>query len=543
MYWHFRHSIREFMAIALGAALASTACAGAAQNPAAESLGVGRGLEGCRFTNAEVGSDGRVRIARDLSRDPATHGDVTCDIDVPSSPASVSVTVLDPRIPVSQTDSPANRWPYVATDIVLQARQRRTDGTFTQWEPRNLLLGGDFADSNANGVPDSVQVLVGDAAGTDWSIIADIDSVGPPPAGFWLAPERIKTESNLLADDSNPASSRALHLGKQWEGGGMLASMTTALLAPDTGWTVSGWTRYDKPATPDAMARFHETDASGRTTTKYVMLGDDDFHAPVGTSEWRWRALSFTSRSDTTGLMLIPARLTASAGQMRASGFEIREGSVYDASAPLLFQADFARLEDWDISDPKTVRQVPLDGEAGSALEIQPAPGEVVAARHRNSFPVTPGTLYALSVAMANETSPHYDSTHDAWMSCYLEFLDEAGTVLDFAKAQVFRPRLDRPVAAATIAPRGAVRGRILLAAMHKTYSSKVLDGTMKGLFSALRVARSSHDASFEPRPPGRQEVLLRLEPGTAGIQIRTRLLTRDPNVHPSFLGLTVRPS
>ena len=527
----------------LGAGLLLQACAGLAclqaDDAATEIVHVGQDLQRCRFEDAKVAPDGRVRIAGEDAGITHTSGAMTCDYQLADDAAVTVVTLLGEDVPVLQTAAEHGRWPLVATDIIMQARYLRSDGSYGPWEPRNVLLGGDFADQNQNGVPDSINVLVGDA--TDkWSLIADLEAVGPPPDGFWLGRESIATKGDLVANDPNPASPTALRLTKPWTGGGLLASMTTALVAPSTTWTVSGWTRWDKPDGPDLMARFHELDSSGQTTTKYVLVGDDDFHQPTGSSPWRWRALTFTSEPATTGLMLIPARFTASMGEMSSAGFEIREGSVFDPAQPTVSEPDFSTLETWEISHPDAASVVSLGPGLEPGLQLVPSAGEVVTARQRNPFPVTAGRVYAFTVAMENRASAEYDSTHDTWVSCYLEFLDGSMRVLDHAKAQVFRPRLEHPVAAAATAPPGSMYGRFLVAGLHKTYSAKKLEGRMTAVVGGLRVASSSYDPSFQPRPAQRS-VALRRQPGSVAVQVRARLLTRDPGVQPSFRGLAIQ--
>jgi hypothetical protein len=521
-------------------AFASLACAPPRDVPGTDTVQVARERDSCRFQGAEVAADGRIRIAGGEGETGPTSGTVTCDYPLDHDGDVTTVGLLGEHVPVLQTAARFARWPLAATDIILQARHRFSDGRHGPWHPRNVLLGGDFADLNGNGIPDAVNVLVGDSSGNSWSLLADIAFAGPPPEDFWLERSSIITSADLVANEPNPASARVLRVSKLWTGGGTMSTMTTALLAPSTTWTVSGWTRWDKPPGPDAMARFHEVDRNANLTTKYVLVGDDDFHRPSGKSPWRWRALTFTSQASTTGLSLIPARLTSSSGEMAAAGFEIREGSLLDPAAEVVSEPDLAALDTWEISEPGAARVVASGGGLGPALQLDPAPGQPVSAHQRDPFPLTEGQVYVVTLAMENRASPHYDPTHETWVSCYLEFLDADLRVLDHAKAQVFRPRLEHPVAAAALAPPGTRYGRVLLAALHRTYGPEQLDGTMTALFAGLKVARTSYDPAFQPRPPQRSVTLPR-EPGAVGVQVRTRLLTRDPQVQPSYSGLVVQ--
>lgn len=501
---------------------------------------VGSSLENCQRDHAVLDKQGRVRLEALGTNEVITHGTIICDYKIAQHRSVTSVSVRARDVPMPQDQSPYSWWPTLTTDVITQVRFRRADGSYSPWEPRNVLDGGDFADSNSNGIPDDVNVLVGDAD-QNWSIYADTQTIGPRPPDFWLPPERILNQASLVdASDHPEGLGPSLHIHKPWMGGQQLASMATALLPPDATWTVSGWNRFEKMDAPDLMARFHEHDSTGASLTKYVLLGDDDFHAPNGRSGWTWRALSFTSEPRTAGLMLIPARLTASPGDMWASAFEIREGSVFSSTAPTLFQADFGTLDAWEVSDPAVTTAVRVGVGSIPALQISPTPGQVVTAVQRTPVPVREGALYAFQIAMENRASPSYDPTHETWVSCYLEFFDESMKFLEYAKVQVFRPVLDRPAAAATIAPAGARYARFFLAALHKTYDGNELAGSMVALFSRLTLQESSYDPTFRARSRT-TDIVPGCTPDAVAIQIRSRLLTRDRTTTPSLAGFDIQ--
>jgi hypothetical protein len=225
---------------------------------------------------------------------------------------------------------------------------------------------------------------------------------------------------------------------------------------------------------------------------------------------------------------------------MWAAGFEIREGSVFSSTIPALFQEDFRSIDAWDLSDPAVAAAVRIgDGSIG-ALQIAPAPGQVVTAVQRTPVPLRGGVLYAFQIAMENRASLSYDPTHETWVSCYLEFLDESMKFLDYAKVQVFRPVLDRPAAAAALAPEGTRYARFVIAALHKTYGPNTLAGSMVALFSRLALQQSTYDGGFRARSPT-ANLVPSCAPDAVAIQIRSRLLTRDRTVTPSLAGYDIR--
>jgi hypothetical protein len=142
---------------------------------------------------------------------------------------------------------------------------------------------------------------------------------------------------------------------------------------------------------------------------------------------------------------------------------------------------------------------------------------------------------------MQNDASAKYEPTHETWVSCYLEFLGGENRVLDYVKAMVFRPVLQRPVGAAMMAPPASKFARFRLVASHITYGERQhLTGTMAASFSALQLQESAYDATWTPRPPG-AKIKFSAPVRAAKMQIRSWLLSRDRRVTPSFGGYEVR--
>jgi hypothetical protein len=498
-------------------------CACGGGDPVVEPCDVPIELAGCAGDNVVVDAGG-ARLAN------GTAGTLTCTSDI--VPAAFAVTAA----PAAR--APAT-WPQLASDVIVQARYRRADGSVGAWQPADVLDAGAFADTGGDGIPDLTNVLVGESS---WDLFVDVATVGdPPPDQSWFT---LRT-SGAFVDGDHPDGvvERSLHLTAPGTGVQYLATLGKALVPPGTTLTLAGWNRYAIPvASSGAMARWNEVDAAGVATTKYVMIGDDDFFAPEGTRGWTWRALTLTTEPSTVALNIVPARLNTVAGDMWAAGWQLREDAVYGTpGARVVFEETFASLRDldspgaaWESSDPAVTRTAIVDGR--SVLQIDPAPREVVTVTQRAPIAVTPGTLYAVHVAMENRADPAYDRTHHTWLSTYLEFLDAGGQVIDHVKVQSFRPVLARPSGAAIVAPPGAVAARFLLAALHKTYAPEPIDKTMTALFAELRLEEATYAIGASSRAPVQA---LAPDPAATGVEIRARLLRRDP-AQPSELGAIV---
>ena len=442
-------------------------------------------------------------------------------INVPSYAKRVTVKLMRTVVP----DAGPSNWPVLATDIVTQVRFR-ANRRWTDWEPRNMLRGGDMDDSDGDGIPDWVSVMRLRETGNLMFADTSISPWMPPEDDYWRGKARV---IGRFVDeiDHPPGAKHSLRLLRGTSDGQDTAAMRLDLVPSDTDLTVCGWTKYDlgSETSMGVMARFHEFDAEGNRVNKYVLLGDDDFHQPSGHSEWVWRALSFRSRPDTTFLNLYPIRMIAAQGSAWASNYEIRLGSVWGSGRRILWDC-FDDPADWEISGGGK-----LDKDR---LILTPEPLKVATAVQRKPIKVSPGRLYAFRVSMQNDVPPHYEPTHQAWVSAYLEFFDKDMRFLDYCKVMAFRPVMERPVGAAMHAPKEAAYARFMLAASHITYGDKAgMDGPMTATFGELQLEESSFDPTFARRPDG--PVSLAVPREASKMEVRSFLLSREKSLKPSF--------
>ena len=434
-------------------------------------------------------------------------------VDVPAKAQRVTVELVKPLVP----DAGASMWPALATDIITQVRFQ-ADGKWTDWQPRNLLRGRDMADSDADGIPDWVSVMrlrESGAAGASIPIRRDNLMFADTSISAWMPPEgdywHGKTaDRGRFTDEIEhpPGGKQSLRLNRGTSDGQDTAAMRLDLAPPDTDLTVCGWTKYDlgSETSMGVMARFHEFDAEGNRVNKYVILGDDDFHQPSGRSEWVWRALSFHSRPDTTFLNLYPIRMIAAKGSAWASNYEVRLGSVY-GSGKVIYR----------LPEKVTLTPKPFD----IATWIQPKPVKV-----------KPGQLYAFRITMRNDIPAHYEPTHQAWVSAYLEFYDKDMRFLDYCKVMAFRP--EYPAGAAMHAPKESAYARFMLTASHITYGDKAgMDGMMTASFDDLQLEESDFDPAFTPRPDG--PISVDVSRGANTVEVRSFLLSREKGLKPTF--------
>lgn len=477
----------------------------------------------------------------------ALYGTCTLSVDVPDGhPTRVRVKLISPKMPAG--DAASRMWPVLATDIITQVRFRLNDGKWTDWQPRNLLRGGDMADSDNDGIPDWTSVMrlretgnliYADTAISDWM---------PPEADYWHGKTQ---ERGQFVDktDRPPGAEQSLRLTRTTSDGQDTAAMRLDLVPPDTELTVCGWTKYDlgDKTSMGVMARFHEFDSSGNRINKYVLLGDDDFHQPLGRSEWRWRALSFRSLPKTTFLNLYPIRMITAEGHAWAANYKVRLGSVYSdwGAGHIVFREDFEDLDGWDISGSEALSPQPfpdhstLNAQRSTCLRLEPKPLKVVTATQKDYIEVKPGQLYSFRIAMQNDVPSHYDKTHQAWMSAYLEFYDKDMRFLDCCKVMAFRPTLSRPVGAAMHAPKGSKYARFMLAASHISYGDRTgMEGPMRAYFDALQLEESGFDPTFTPH--AREEIPAAVPSSAVKMEIRSLLLSRQKRLSPSFAGYTL---
>ena len=470
-------------------------------------------------------------------------GTCSLTLDVPAgNPKRVNVSVINPKTPPG--NATLRLWPASATDIAAQVRFRLSDGRWTEWQPRNLLRGGDMRDSDGDGIPDWVSVMhLRDDGSNLFYADTRISDWMPPKKSYWDGKTRA---SGTFVDAVEPPAGawQSLRLNRPASGGGQdTAAMRLDLVPPDAELTVCGWTKYDlgNETSMGVMARFHEFDGSGNRVNKYVLLGDDDFHQPSGRSEWRWRALSFKSLPQTTFLNLYPIRMIGGKGRAWAANYEIRLGAVHSdwGSEQAIFRESFESLDGWEISGPGVgaLSDKAVDGR--SSLRLDPEPLKVVTATQKSCIKVEPGQLYAFRIAMQNDVPAHYEKTHQAWMSAYLEFYDKDMRFLDYCKAMAFRPTPGRPVGAAMHAPNGSRFARFMLAASHISYGDRTgMDGPMHAYFDALQLEKSDFDPAFTPRPDA--DIRLDVPRSADKMEVRSYLLSRQRDLRPSFAGYTI---
>lgn len=444
----------------------------------------------------------------------SNQGICTAFLDIPvPRPKSVVVELVASTEP----DIDPRFWPAVQTDLITQVRFRLADGSLTEWQPRNLLPGGDMADMDGSGIPDWVSVMRLRSSGN--LIYADAE---PPEEGYWVGRTR---DRGFFVDrgDHPSGSGQSLRLVRTTSDGQDTAEMRLDLIPPDTQLTVCGWTKYDlgEETSMGVMARYHEFDSHGNRINKHVLLGDDDFHQPSGESEWRWRALSFTPAAETRRLGIYPIRMIGVAGTAWAADWEIREGSVH--SGKTVFREDFGH---WEMTGTGEVY--------GGALILRPEPLTVSTAVQSIPIEVKPNTLYSFSVRMNNDVPSTYDKTHQAWMSAYLEFYDSEMRFLDYCKVMSFRPTSGHPLSAAMRAPQYSRYVRFMFAASHISYGDRTgMDGQMIAGFSCIELKESAFDSKFLPASRG--ELTIAIPQDARKMEIRTFRLSGWEDVSPSF--------
>lgn len=499
---------------------------------------LGRG----RLVNTAVDERGRMVLHREDGPRPAS-GVSFHELDLADAVRPTRLSVVDPVMPDKESaGARRSRWPAAVTDIIAQVRFLQPDGAWSPWQPRNILSGGDLADRTGNGIPDGVSVM---RLRTEGSTLF-VDDPTPCPGDSWWRAQTVSGEGRFSdTHDAPPGRAVSLRLARDTSDGQDTAEFRRDLVPPGTTLTVSGWTRYDigDETCMGVMSRFHEFDAEGRRIGKFVLLGDDDRHQPTGSSPWRWRAMTFTTGPETVRLGVYPVRMIRATGRAWAAAWEIREEPVFSpwGEGTILFREDFSSLNGWSADTPNGVRIEPAPSAAGGgALILSPRPGSVTSVVRDQPIPLRAGILYAFRIEMENRVPDTYDRTHDAWVSCYLEFLDSEGAPIDYAKAMVFRPEPLRPVGAAMVAPHGTFAGRFVLVASHKTYADPGrITGTMMARFRRLQLEESGYDPTWTARPP-LVSIPLSAPPRATRMQIRAHLLTRDPALSPSFAGYTI---
>ncbi|MBN1901515.1 hypothetical protein JW926_09365 [Candidatus Sumerlaeota bacterium] len=359
-------------------------------------------------------------------------------------------------------------------DIILQIRWINDDGTWSSWFPENLLAGGDFRDDNHSGLPDLADIL---EITTHTLIYSDRSNLDKPR---WAKDVVSHAAPPLL---ETIKGEKVLVVHKQEETGQTIVQMRSDRIPSFPAITISGWNGWNlgERYTMGLMSRFHEIDAEGNRLDKIMFTGDDDFHQRGGIAPLKWRAVSFSPRSETRRLNLYPMRLIGSPGTIMASRYQIRADSLSD---PLFRGAsiscpDIRNHAEWITDAPELVELLPN----GIALRPLPLSNAFLLC---SSFEIPDAERIALSIEMEVEVPERYndrDPSHKAWMSTYLEFLDDKERVMDVLQITACRPLRGDKLMTAGEKPQGSRRARIRLVASHKTYlgrgDEKNMDGVM----------------------------------------------------------------
>jgi hypothetical protein len=278
------------------------------------------------------------------------------------------------------TDAMGLGFSSAQTDVVTQVRFLRPDGTWNPWTPRNLLAGGEFPDTNHDGIPDWTWVFQlrsdANAIFADWALADPLPLLPgwrksshrldlPPRGVLWMRRRRRPARCIPYAWGVTPRTARTPP-----KCGGISCPPGTAL-------TVSG-DRYDIAGrSMGVTARFHEFDSKGERLNKFVLLGDDDFPQPADSSPWRWRALSLTTLPTTLRLGIYPIRMIRAQGALgRRTGRYVRARSTPKEGGQIVFADDFSRPAASDFNRVIDVRVHPqystrtCAGNRGTTLRL-----------------------------------------------------------------------------------------------------------------------------------------------------------------------------
>jgi hypothetical protein len=380
-------------------------------------------------------------------------------------------------------------------DVIIQIRCWKIGGAWSSWFPENLLAGGDFQDKNNSGLPDLADIL---EITTQTLMRTDLPSSAHPK---WVQKHVSLAVPPLVATmDQKPV----FMVPKPWEQGQTVVQMRLDRIPPTPAITISGWNGWDlgENHTMGLMSRFHEIDTIGNRLNKIMFIGDDDFNQRGGVSPLKWRAVSFSPRNETRRLNLYPMRLISSAGTIMASQYQLREDSLADSPfrGASILCPDLKNSAIWVVDDPGLV-DFDQDG-----VEIRPKP-LTNAFILSPKFEIPPVERIALSVEMEATVPERYndcDPSHKAWMSTYLEFLDDAEKVVEVLQVTACRPRLGDVLITAGERPKGSRRARLRLVASHKTYlgkeDEKNMDGVMICRWRNLEMFESLYPQTYRER-------------------------------------------
>ncbi len=415
---------------------------------------------------------------------------------------------------------PASHGLAAHADVLTQIRWKLPDGSWSEWFPENILPGGNFPDSNNSGIPDSVHIL---NLTSPVTVLSDISKNQMPD---WVDIHTTYVAPSLIEEHNNQ---RILHVSRADKDGQTIVMMKSDRIPPACAVTVSGWNGWRLPRgyTMGLMSRLHEIDAYGNRLNKIMFIGDDDFCEPGETAPLHWRAVSFVPRLDTVRLNLYPARLIESEGELMVSHYQVRTDSLADSAyrGEEIYSYTFEDLKGWEIQDPFLVET------HNNSVIVKPHP-LTYSYLLSPVFEIPEVECIALSVEMDIEVPRRYndyDPSHKAWMSTYLELLNDKGALVDAIKVSACRPRFGDILAAAGQRRPDVRLGRVRLVASHISYlmpKEKIanMDGVMISRWRNLRIFVSRYPQGWRGR--------LDEEPLNAGeippaehIQVRTILL------------------
>lgn len=392
----------------------------------------------------------------------------------------------------SHAESPENLNP--AGDILVQLSWWK-NGKWSIWYPENILPGGSFRDADGSGLPDKTDII---AFNSETTLKSDLPSEVLPDM---FSHHQISATPSLV---SEVKETPYFVMEKPEEEGQVIVRMRSDRFPSSEFLTVSGWNGWDlgEAYTMGLMSRFHEIDRNGDRLNKIMFIGDDDFNEFGGMREFQWRAVSFQPRTKTRRLNLYVTRLISSAGTIGASRYQLRRDSLTNEEfhGKHITSIDFSNWRSWHTPEPRLIEQNP-DG-----LTLLPRPISNLWILSP-SFKIPAVARISFSVEMDASMPERYndrDPSHKAWMSTYLEFLDESEKIIDVVKISVCRPRWGSVLASAGERPRNCRRARIRLVASHKTYlpeeEEKNMDGMMICRWRNLEIFECLYPQKYRSR-------------------------------------------
>jgi|GEM_PF-7080152 len=420
------------------------------------------------------------------------------------------------------------------SDVIVQLRAKEKNGEWSPWFPENILPGGSFSDQNGSGLPDLADVM---EITSGVLLRSDLSSKTLPS---WVKKHDRTSKPSLVHKKGNKT---ILEIEKPEAPGQLIVQMHSDRIPPSPVLTLSGFNGWNlgETYTMGLMSRFHEIDTNGNRLNKIMFIGDDDFNQRGGVQPLKWRAVSFVPRKKTRRLNLYPMRLISSPGKMMCAQYQVRMDSLVNPlyRGKLIRKIDFGNMDDWEIPEPGIVKNSPGN------LTLFPKPltnGFVVS----SPFTIPNVERVGFCVEMEAQVPEQYndrDPSHKAWMSTYLEFLDDEDNVADVIQLTACRPRFGEIMASAGEKPPECPKARLRFVASHKTYLSKNqgvnMDGVMVCKWRSAEVFESLYPTDF--REPLDEKTL---EPGdipeSSCFQIRAFLLSDQKTDSPVLKGINV---